>query len=210
MAIPGRSCTLSEPPKGASHFLARGFSPGRPDMTSHRRLRTVGAHGRAPCETAGQLIGPPTKNSFPARGENAGTPPRCGPVRRRDTTEFCALISPGRSGMATYRRSRTIGAHGSAPGRLHGPRYGRVLSAIFNGKKSGFDSRRELFCVGGGRAKPAHHPHKTLSMHGARTPAPYRGADPSAAKVLINSVRPRRAVVQVESYRTGDVPCRTK
>jgi len=46
------------------------------------------------------------------------------------------------------------------------------------------DSRRKLFCVGGGRASPGHHPHKTLSMHGARTPAPRQGADPSAAEVL--------------------------
>ncbi len=48
---------------------------------------------------------------------------------------------------------------------------------------------RKLFCVGGGRAKPAHHPHKTLSMHGASTSESRRGADPSAAKVQPRFVR---------------------
>ena len=38
--------------------------------------------------------------------------------------------------------------------------------------------RGKLFLVGAGR-----HPPKTLSRHGARTSAPRRGADPSAAEV---------------------------
>ena len=34
----------------------------------------------------------PTQNSYYVRGENVGVSPRCGPVRRRGTTEFYPLI----------------------------------------------------------------------------------------------------------------------
>ena len=39
---------LSRAPAGGFPFLARGFSPGRWSTTTHRRSRTVRAHGRAP------------------------------------------------------------------------------------------------------------------------------------------------------------------
>ena len=45
-----------------------------------------------------------------------------------------------------------------------------------------FSSLRELFWLRGGPASPARLATKTLSMHGAKTPMPRRGADPSAAK----------------------------
>jgi len=64
----------SEPPQGASPNLARGFSLGQAGP-----WRTV--FGGWP---AGFARRPPTKNSFLARGENVGTPPRRGPVRRRE------------------------------------------------------------------------------------------------------------------------------
>ena len=164
-----------------------GFSPGRTGMTTHHRIRTVGAHGRAPCRFS------------PWRTVFGGWPAGCGPVRHawglsrqpgiqplsrqsllvtlqtRPYQSVCIRVhpcpippqppqgasphlargfSPGRPDMTTHGRLRTVGAH---PG--------------------------ELFCVGGRRAKPAAHPRKTLSMHGARTSVPRRGADPSAAKV---------------------------
>ena len=46
----------------------------------------------------------------------------------------------------------------------------------------------------GGRAKPAHHAHKILSTHGAKTSAPRQGADPSAAQV-------RRCFVRLSAHQ---------
>ena len=45
------------------------------------------------------------------------------------------------------------------------------------------------FLVMGRRGSPAHHAHKTLSWHGARTSAPRGGTDPSAAQVRPSFVR---------------------
>jgi len=81
------------------------------------------------------------------------------------------------------------------------PRHYQILPVIkFNGTEPVGEKilkvpyRRELFCVRGGRATPAHHAHKTLSMHGARTSAPRQGADPSATGVRPNFARQREEV----------------
>ena len=69
---------------------------------------------------AGFARPPRTQNSFHARGENLGAPPRCGPVRRQEVgaglrpapTNPCTSVSyapPRRWGMTPYRRSRTVG-----------------------------------------------------------------------------------------------------
>jgi len=70
------------------------------------------------------------------------------------------------------QRGRTVLCAGRRRGRLAGERT-RPLP----------HPTGELFLVGAGRASSGQHPPKTLSWHGAKTSAPRRGADPSAAKV---------------------------